>query len=216
MTSQDDSEGGVVLAVGSAPRVRLLGMPKRGPYEKGEAKRAEILRVALDVFAAEGYRGTSLRKVAARCELSLPGLMHYFASKEDLLTQVLRMRDTSARERHAERPARERFLAIVREGAATPGLVELFVSMAAAGSDPGHPAHALFAERYAQLRAQVTEFVRERAAAGTLTTDVPPDRLAVLLLAAVDGVQLQWLNDRSVDMEQLVDDLLTLLGTRAV
>lgn len=187
-------------------------MPKRGPYEKGEAKRREILQAALDIFAAEGYRGTSLRKVAARCELSLPGLMHYFASKEDLLTQVLRMRDESARERHELDKGPEHFRAIVREGANTPGLVELFVSMAAAGSDPGHPAHALFSERYALLRTQVADYVRPRMEAGAITSAVPPERLAALLLAMMDGIQLQWLNDRSVDMERTLDDLLLLLA----
>lgn len=186
-------------------------MAKRGPYEKGEAKRTEILHAALEIFAAEGYRGTSLRKVAARCNLSLPGLMHYFDSKEDLLTQVLRMRDETARERQDERTSPESYREIIREGAKTPGLVELFVSMAAAASDPGHPAHEHFSQRYPVLRERVAAFVRERMDEGRMTTVVPPDRLAVLLLAVADGIQLQWLIDRSVDMEQPIDDIMRLL-----
>jgi AcrR family transcriptional regulator len=186
-------------------------MAKRGPYEKGEAKRTEILHAALEIFAAEGYRGTSLRKVAARCNLSLPGLMHYFGSKEDLLTQVLRMRDETARERQDERTSPESYREIIREGAKTPGLVELFVSMAAAASDPGHPAHEHFSQRYPVLRERVAAFVRKRMDEGRMTTVVPPDRLAVLLLAVADGIQLQWLIDRSVDMEQPIDDIMRLL-----
>ncbi|MFF5255927.1 TetR/AcrR family transcriptional regulator [Streptomyces leeuwenhoekii] len=186
-------------------------MAKRGPYEKGEAKRTEILHAALEIFAAEGYRGTSLRKVAARCNLSLPGLMHYFDSKEDLLTQVLRMRDETARERQDERTSPESYREIIREGAKTPGLVELFVSMAAAASDPGHPAHEHFSQRYPVLRERVAAFVRERMDEGRMTTVIPPDRLAVLLLAVADGIQLQWLIDRSVDMEQPIDDIMRLL-----
>ncbi|MEE1926695.1 helix-turn-helix domain-containing protein [Streptomyces sp. TRM 70351] len=187
-------------------------MAKRGPYEKGEAKRAEILHAALEIFAAEGYRGTSLRKVAARCNLSLPGLMHYFGSKEDLLTQVLRMRDETARLRQDERTDPESYREIIREGAKTPGLVELFVSMAAAAGDPAHPAHRHFAERYPALRERVAAFVQERMDEGRMTTVIPAERLAVLLLAVADGIQLQWLIDRSVDMEQPVDDLMRLLG----
>ncbi|CQR66109.1 TetR/AcrR family transcriptional regulator [Streptomyces leeuwenhoekii] len=186
-------------------------MAKRGPYEKGEAKRTEILHAALEIFAAEGYRGTSLRKVAARCNLSLPGLMHYFDSKEDLLTQVLRMRDETARERQDERTSPESYREIIREGVKTPGLVELFVSMAAAASDPGHPAHEHFSQRYPVLRERVAAFVRERMDEGRMTTVIPPDRLAVLLLAVADGIQLQWLIDRSVDMEQPIDDIMRLL-----
>ncbi|MGW0606896.1 TetR/AcrR family transcriptional regulator [Streptomyces sp. NPDC002644] len=186
-------------------------MAKRGPYEKGEAKRAEILRAALEIFAAEGYRGTSLRKVAARCNLSLPGLMHYFDSKEDLLTQVLRMRDETARIRQGERTDPERYREIIREGAKTPGLVELFVSMAAAAGDPGHPAHQHFAERYPALRERVAAYVQERMDEGRMTTVIPAERLAVLLLAVADGIQLQWLIDRSVDMEQPIEDVMRLL-----
>ncbi|MFC8869805.1 TetR/AcrR family transcriptional regulator [Streptomyces sp. NPDC057148] len=187
-------------------------MAKRGPYEKGEAKRGEILHAALEIFAAEGYRGTSLRKVAARCNLSLPGLMHYFDSKEDLLTQVLRMRDETARRRQDERTSPESYREIIREGARTPGLVELFVSMAAAASDTEHPAHAHFAERYPVLRERVAGYVRERMDEGSMTTVVPPERLAVLLLAVADGIQLQWLIDRSTDMEQPIDDVMRLLA----
>ncbi|MER7191490.1 TetR/AcrR family transcriptional regulator [Streptomyces flaveolus] len=189
-------------------------MAKRGPYEKGEAKRSEILHAALEIFAAEGYRGTSLRKVAARCNLSLPGLMHYFDSKEDLLTQVLRMRDETARMRQDERTSPESYREIIREGARTPGLVELFVSMAAAASDTAHPAHAHFAERYPVLRERVTAYVRKAMDEGRMTTVVPPERLAVLLLAVADGIQLQWLIDRSTDMEQPIDDVMRLLAPR--
>ncbi|MGW3334424.1 TetR/AcrR family transcriptional regulator [Streptomyces rubiginosohelvolus] len=187
-------------------------MAKRGPYEKGEAKRTEILHAALEIFAAEGYRGTSLRKVAAKCSLSLPGLMHYFSSKEDLLTQVLRMRDETARARQNERTDPESYREIIREGARTPGLVELFVSMAAAAGDPEHPAHAHFAERYPVLRERVAGYVQQRMDDGRITALIPAERLAVLLLAVADGIQLQWLIDRSTDMEQPIDDIMRLLA----
>lgn len=191
---------------------RVAGMPRRGPYEKGEAKRAEILRAALRIFAEDGYRGTSLRKVAAACDLSLPGLMHYFESKEDLLTQVLRARDESARLRHGDLAHLDDYLRIVREGAATPGLVELFVSLAASAGDPEHPAHELFGTRYDTLREALTAHLERSAAAGDLPETVPPDRLAVLLIALVDGIQLQWLADRTISMEQPVLDLFAALG----
>ncbi|RII20567.1 putative HTH-type transcriptional regulator YfiR [Streptomyces sp. YIM 130001] len=186
-------------------------MAKRGPYEKGEAKRAEILQVALEIFAAEGYRGTSLRKVAARCNLSLPGLMHYFDSKEDLLTRVLQARDETARARQIERGAAFNYREVMREGANTPGLVELFVSMAAAASDAEHPAHAHFAERYPVIRERLAASLQAHMDAGRITDVIPAERVSALLVALADGVQLQWLTDRSVDMEQPIDDVMRLL-----
>jgi AcrR family transcriptional regulator len=187
-------------------------MAKRGPYEKGEAKRREILEVALEIFAEEGYRGTSLRKVAAQCNLSLPGLMHYFDSKEDLLTQVLRVRDETARTRHSGLTGLDTYRAVAKEGASTPGLVELFVSMSAAASDPEHPAHAHFAERYPDIRAGIVAYLRKRMDEGAIRTDIPAERLAVLLVAVADGVQLQWLSDRSLDMGQPMEDVMKLLA----
>ncbi|NUR90244.1 MAG: TetR family transcriptional regulator [Nonomuraea sp.] len=181
-------------------------MAKRGPYRKGEAKRAEILTAALEIFATEGYRGTSLRKVAAQCGLSLPGIMHYFASKEDLLTQVLRMRDRTERARHPDFHMIDDTLDIVLQGMRTPGLVELFVSMAASAGDTSHPAHEFFQRRYTVYREAIARRLAEEQ------TAIPPERAAVLLLAVVDGVQLQWLADQSIDMREPVADALRLLG----
>jgi AcrR family transcriptional regulator len=65
----------------------------RGPYAKGVAKRAEILRAALAVIARHGYRKTSTRELAAAAGLSEAGMLHYFGSKEKLFEEVLRARD---------------------------------------------------------------------------------------------------------------------------
>lgn len=186
-------------------------MTKRGPYRKGEAKRQEILEAALEIFAAEGYRGTSLRKVAARCGLSLAGVMHYFASKEDLLVQVLRRRDEVERARQAGLSGPDPALDVLREGMRTPGLVELFVSLAATAGDPEHPAHEFYPPRYVELRERLTAQVALAMEEGRMSSALPADRVAVLLLSVVDGVQLQWLSDRTLDMSLPLADLLTLL-----
>lgn len=52
-------------------------------------RRQEILAVALELLAEEGYAGASLRKLAARLGIAQPSLYHYFATKEDLVEQVL-------------------------------------------------------------------------------------------------------------------------------
>lgn len=66
---------------------------RRGSYAKGIAKREEILTRALDVIAREGYRGASVKAIAEAVGLSQAGLLHYFGSKEELFTAVLRKRD---------------------------------------------------------------------------------------------------------------------------
>lgn len=74
------------------------GMPasedrRRGSYAKGIAKREEMLSRALDVIAREGYAGASVKELAAAVGLSQGGLLHYFDSKEELFTAILRKRD---------------------------------------------------------------------------------------------------------------------------
>ena len=69
------------------------GTGRRGSYAKGVAKREEILTRALDVIAREGYRGASIKELADAVGLSQAGLLHYFGSKEELFTEILRKRD---------------------------------------------------------------------------------------------------------------------------
>lgn len=72
-------------------------MTAKNSYAKGAAKREEILRVTLEIFGREGERNTTLRAVAAESGISLTGLMHYFDSKDHLLTEVLRASDRAAK-----------------------------------------------------------------------------------------------------------------------
>ena len=65
-------------------------MTARGPYAKGEAKRAEVVNVALELFSRKGYDRTSFREVARLAGLSQAGLLHHFRTKEELFVEVLR------------------------------------------------------------------------------------------------------------------------------
>lgn len=49
----------------------------------------EVLGVALELIAAKGIRGTSLRDIAGRLGISQPSLYHYFKSKEELIEQII-------------------------------------------------------------------------------------------------------------------------------
>lgn len=51
-------------------------------------KRAELLRRAITVFSARGYRATSMNDLAGQVKLSKSTLYHYFSSKQDLLVAI--------------------------------------------------------------------------------------------------------------------------------
>src|SRR3546814_20254590 len=71
---------------------------RRGSYAKGQARRQQIVDEAMHVFARSGFTSGSLREVAKRVGLTHAGLLHHFASKEELFLEVLRQRDERVRE----------------------------------------------------------------------------------------------------------------------
>lgn len=50
---------------------------------------AVILKAALEVFSAYGYRGTTVDQIAGKAGLSKPNLLYYFKRKEDIYVAVL-------------------------------------------------------------------------------------------------------------------------------
>jgi AcrR family transcriptional regulator len=52
--------------------------------------RAEILRVALDLFRSQGYDATSLRQIAERIGITKAALYYHFRAKEQLVIELTR------------------------------------------------------------------------------------------------------------------------------
>ncbi|MBT9607404.1 TetR/AcrR family transcriptional regulator [Microbacterium sp.] len=181
------------------------GMPRaaRGSYAKGQARRQRIVDEAVLVFGRSGVTSGSLREVAKRVGLTPAGVLHHFATKEELFTEVLRQRDERVRDAAGDPAAHtlvEQMGKVVAYNATTRGLTSLYTVVVAEASDPEHPAHASFAARYRESAARAAELLRAGQAAGEVRPDIDPDRAARLLSAVMDGLQQQWLLDESVDM----------------
>lgn len=191
-------------------------MARRGSYAKGVAKREEILTTALDVIARNGYRRTSVRELADAVGLSQAGLLHYFSSKEELFQEILRKRDEVDSHAFDSTPTHpiDGFFAIIRHNADVPGLVQLYAQLSTEAGDPDHPAHDFFVERYRQFRATFAGLIRDEQAAGNVDADIDADRTADLFLAAADGLQTQWMLDRSIDMAESIGYLWHLVTRR--
>jgi len=200
----------------------MTAVHRRGSYAKGVAKREEILERALDVIAREGFRGASVRELAEAVGLSQAGLLHYFDSKEELFTAILRKRDEVDFNRFGpvdpgtgDTPLlRERYVEVVRRTADVPGLVELFARLAVDAADPAHPAHPYFVERGDAVRAALTTTIVRLQQDGELTDAIDAPVLARVLQAVVDGLQVQWMLDPGVDMAGTLDALFEVLATR--
>lgn len=194
----------------------MLPMSPRGPYARGVAKREEILAVALDLFARNGYDRTSVREVARMTGLSQAGLLHHFSSKEELFTEVLRQRDTRNEREYEENSGgvvnADGLVSIVRRNSQEPGLVRLYVTMSAESTSADNPAHDFFETRYRKLRADLASDIRAQQADGQIPADLDADSVASLLIAAADGLQVQWLLDpEATDMAERLELLWSLV-----
>ncbi len=59
--------------------------------DKGDERKKQLLRVALDVFIEKGYYGTSTREIARRAGVSSGLLFHYFSSKESIYHELVKI-----------------------------------------------------------------------------------------------------------------------------
>ncbi|MFT4218784.1 MAG: TetR family transcriptional regulator [Micropruina sp.] len=197
-------------------------MTNPGRYAKGIAKRDEILTRAVEVVGRAGPRTAYLTDIADAVGLTPAGLLHYFDSKEELFTEVLRKRDQVDVAQHWPKASevedlahlRRGYVDIIRHNAEVPGLVQLFTRMCADAPDPSHPAHRLFLERGRKLRAYFATGIAALQARGELDASIDPEMMARILQAVSDGLQLQWMIEPDVDMAAGVDALFALLTPR--
>lgn len=101
--------------------------PRRGRRPGAPDTRAAILAAARELFAAQGYAGTSVRSIAASAGVDAALVHHYFGPKDDLFVAAL------------ELPVdpRERLAGVIADGPAGAGerIVRIFLSV---WDDPEH------------------------------------------------------------------------------
>ena len=71
--------------------------PKERAQQR-ELKREAVLRACLQSFNERGFRATSLDDVAASLNVTKPTIYHYFASKDEILFECVRLGLASVRE----------------------------------------------------------------------------------------------------------------------
>ena len=181
-------------------------------HSRAVATRQRILSAAHDLFVTRGYRSTSLRDIAAAASVSHPGLLGHFASKDDLLGEVVAELETENETvfsaiSAASEPGELVFAGIAERNARTPGYLELFAALTGEASAPGHPAHERMRERYCRIRALSTDVLEDAKYHGVVAADRDVDGEAVRHTAGWDGLQLlsQYLPDR-VDVVEMLEE----------
>lgn len=187
---------------------------RKGAQPKGVARRREILDRAIEVFRDRGADGTSLRRIAEAIGVSHAALLHYFDSREQLLVAVY----AHAEEIHQEQaaPLEPHVIETMADAAIAnvevPGFVQLYTTLVATAMERDNEvSREYFSTRFQNVRADLSQRFRDQQAAGLVRDDVPAEHLAALVIAASDGLQTQWLLEPSIELENTLRSLATLM-----
>ncbi|WP_348789320.1 TetR/AcrR family transcriptional regulator [Leifsonia sp. NPDC080035] len=191
--------------------------------ERGDSRREELVHVASELFAENGYRDTSIADIAARVGVTQQALLYYFGSKQALLDAVIDDRDGAAVAFAEELAAIGGVDAIralpasARRNVADPNLVRLFAVLVAENLPRDAVAHDHFVARYRRLRRIVAGLIADGQRDGVFDPGIDPALKAAEVVAVIDGLNTQWLLDPDdVDIvavtEQFAEGLVASLG----
>ena len=171
----------------------------------GQDKRDSILVAAQRVFDTNGYAATTMDAVAAEAQLSKGSLYNYFKNKEDLFRQVFAS-TVAASETLASGlmsqggPASQRLERILDfwfdrlETNRRVGRLVMEFWATAARQEQGALSRQ-FQEIYGRWRTGLADIVTQGIAAGEFNPRVNPQAGAALIMAVLDGTEVQCMLD---------------------
>ncbi|AHK33717.1 transcriptional regulator [Rhodococcus opacus PD630] len=177
---------------------------------------SKVLAAALAAFVEKGYDGASIREIASRAGLSVPGLYHHYPSKQALLVGL-----TNA----VMRELLDRTHAAVAEAGPTPGerfdaVIEsllrfhmyrreqAFVASRETRSMEPESRKAYIALRDEQQE-MLDDIVREGVAAGLFRTPFPEDASRAVVTMCV-AVSTWYREDGPLSPDELVERYLAI------
>lgn len=184
-----------------------------------------MLSAAQSVFSARGFEAGSLNDVAGEAGMSRHNLLYYFPSKRDLLVAVLEERDQdfNARLQWMESASDQTFEEFVQRLVdlmpviyADRELVLLHHRLTIEAAYPEHPAHDWVVSRYTKTRSAIRTILEGGVARGELSPALDVEGLVIALLAAIEGIETQWLVEPDLDWNRASAALLMLVRATQV
>lgn len=163
---------------------------------RGAATRRRIIEAAAELMYVRGVSSTTLDDVRAASGTSKSQLYNHFADKEQLVRAVVLLRSEEILEREHAALQRLRSFnglvrwrdAIVQRNALKKGAYGCVIgSIAGEVSDQDEVARAALAETFEEWENLIEAGLRRMQDAGTLTADADARRLAIGLMAALQG-----------------------------
>ena len=186
----------------------------------GHVRRPAILKAAAEVIAERGVIGTRIADVAERADTSAPGVLYWFATKDELLTEALafaddhfyaELNDELARLDGARGAAGADRRAVARRGRRRGRAVDGAVGARAAR--PARSAPRASGSTPAGAMRSPTSCARGRRPASSLPVD--PEEFALTLGALMDGFAIQLaLHDPAVTPERVREHCMALVEER--
>lgn len=156
------------------------------------SRKSDILEAARREFAAAGYAGARIERIAAAAAVNKQLLFHYFDSKEGLFTAALAalLAQVETRTAAGDSPVTQLRQVLGEQVAAVRQLPGVVGIVADSQSNPDFPPAAL--ELVTAWRTRVLQrlaaIVRDGQKRGYFRDDVEPDGVAAIALAAAVGV----------------------------
>jgi TetR/AcrR family transcriptional regulator, transcriptional repressor for nem operon len=193
---------------------------------KGRATRARIVRVAAELMLEHGVARTTIEDIQEAAEISTSQMYHYFADKGDLVAAVIdaqsdRVLGGQELELHRVDSIealcrwRDAMVAIMRGQGCVGGCP--IGSLASELSDNDPLARARLARAFAQWEGMLREGLAAIAVRGQLPAGLDLDRMALAMLAAVQGgLLLSQVRRDTAPLEAAVDILIEQLRNLGV
>ena len=182
---------------------------------RGRVTRARIVNAAADLMYVRGVNATTLDDVREASGTSKSQLYQYFADKEQLVRAVVSLRAQQILEREQERLRQFRTFgsllrwrnALVRNNALQNCAYGCALgSMASELSDQDDEARKTLAVTFAEWVRLISAGLHRMQDSGLLNSEADPDKLAVGLMAALQGGYLLAEASRDVEpMETALD-----------
>ncbi|AQX79780.1 hypothetical protein BWO91_07080 [Plantibacter flavus] len=196
-------------------------------------RRAELIRAALRVVAAEGVAAATTRAIVAEAGMSLASFHYAFASRDELLAELVAhvvehervvldvgelLTDTEAGQEHPPtleavvRAGLERYVDLLRADPAREAAMQELSAYAM--RMPGLEHLAL--EQYRRYEELACEALALAATVSGSTWTQPVDEIARTVIAFTDGLTLGWLVRRDdAEARRLVGTVAHLVATLA-
>jgi AcrR family transcriptional regulator len=178
-------------------------------------RRQQILDSLITLLARRGVDRASLRTVGEAIGVSHTALRHYFSSRDELLVEAYRTHEARAAQ---DAPATDEsavglIVAAAERNCSIPGLVELYATLTTDALQEQHAVTREFVrDRFRSLRDDLAVRIESGQRSGRVPGDVDPLDAAALVIAASDGLQIQWLLDPgAVDVRRSLSILERLL-----